>query len=213
MLVAELYDLACAIAELPVDPVLFKAALRAASNNAGLRDVRLRQAMYEDVSVSQGATTIAPSNAVNKLGIIGLRLVIDEQEYAMVRRQRANAYRQGTYAQDVLNTQVTPRGNIWLQGAAIASLYTWDQPTLADDFVLEPAAQEDLTVRVIYEPSYASDDDDAPDWLLYGALEWLALMVWQDSRQASWSQAWVNALDAASKRLNETMPRKRFIGG
>lgn len=208
MLVAELYDLACAVAELPVDPVLFKAALKAASDNAGLRDVRLRQIASEDVNVAAGVSVIALSVNVNKLGLVGLRLVHnDGSESAIERIQRANEYRQP------LRVQQSRSVDAHRYGAAITPLYRWDQPTLAGNLTLSPAAQEALTVRVLYEPTYVLNTDDAPDWLLYGALEWLSMMVWQDSRQAAWSQAWANALDAASKRLNETMPRRRFIGG
>jgi len=216
MLVAELYDLACAIAELPVDPVLFKAALKSASDNAGLRDVRLRQASFADVNVALGASTVVLPGAVNKLGLIGLRLVHDAREYAIGRVQRAGVYRQQT--RPVL-TALGQFAEPWRYtdenryGAAVASLYSWDQPSLAGDLTLLPSAREALVVRVIYEPTYNADDVDAPDWLLYGALEWLSQMVWQDSRQAGWSKAWGDALDAASKRFSETVPRKRFLGG
>lgn len=70
-------------------------------------------------------------------------------------------------------------------GAEACTDTTWDMPMLGT-IVLAPVPQVAITLQLRLRYLPINPADEVPEWLQFGALEWLGKNVFQDTRAGQW---------------------------
>lgn len=189
MLLGEMHDLARQIAERTVPWSLWIAAVRSAASAAGGFDERLEVLAAEEVLWPAGALSQPLPAGRSAEELLAVHLEQGEKRVKLLRwgtTESAPWQQRGVreLREDLRWRHWPPR---------------WDTPTLRE-MTLRPVPQEDLTLVLSFRPAWLSEEDDAPSWLLYGALAHLGRNLYQDSRSEAWEAQFRLDLEGALAR-------------
>jgi hypothetical protein len=182
MLVGEMKDLARQIAERQVPLPLWLAALRSAISAAGRYDERLELFVLEPLTLPANTQQIAVPAGYETSQLLGVQKVEGGGRQTRLLRWRLT---DDQAREEQFTGREEPQWNL-----------TWDAPSLGF-LVFTPAQSADTELLLTFRSVPNAEDDEVPEWLLYGALSWLGKNLLRDPRVEDWQAQFLMDLDGA----------------